>query len=274
LLSLLIFVGSPPRSAAATVFDVTVLALCCATGPFSILLLPIAVVVACQRREAWVVRRAAVFAAATILTVVAMQWSGSRLHPNIEQLGASFRGFCNIVAFQIVAPVFWGENPTPRLAPRPEVLAWLSYAGTVAGLALALAAFRRGSLAVRCFLLFVGLALAASLASPLASLKEAQWVALQRPGTAHRYWLLPELAVMVSVVTIACTATHRLTRAVGFGLIGMMALAAATQWRLPPLPDLRFERSVAAFRALPVGAQMRIPILPNWNMTLTRTAAD
>ncbi len=274
LLSLLIFVGSPPRSTWATVFDVTVLALCCATGPFSILLLPIAVIVAWRRRESWVVRRSAVFAAATILSVAAMQWSGSRLHPNIAQLGASFHGLCTMVAFQIVAPVFWGENPSARLASRPELLGFLSYAGTAAGLALVLAALRRGPMAVRCFLLFVALSLTASLASPLASLKELQWVAMQRPGAVHRYWLLPELAIIVSVVTIACTARHRVTRAAGAAMIVVMAMTAAGRWRMPPLPDLRFDRSVTAFEALPVGAQMRIPILPNWTMTLTRTARD
>ena len=82
------------------------------------------------------------------------------------------------------------------------------------------------------------------------------------------------LFLAVSVVAIACTATQRIARTVGFGAIAVIAIAAATQWRMPPLPDLRYDRSVAAFKALPVGAQMRIPILPNWNMTLTRTADD
>ena len=53
-----------------------------------------------------------------------------------------------------------------------------------------------------------------------------------------------------------------------------MLVVVVLQWRMPGLPYLRYAQSVASFQALPIGAQMRIPILPNWTMTLTKTARD
>jgi len=274
VLCCLILIAPPPRTLWTRIFDGTMLAICCVTGPFAIVLLPIAAVVAWQRRDSWTLKRGALFAAGALITMVAMQVSGARLHPRLGGLGASVAGFVNMLAFQVVAPVLWGTNPTPQLAAHPAVAVLLSYVLAGAGLVLVASAFIRGGTEVRCFLLFAALVLAASLASPLAGVKEPAWLAMQRPGATHRYWLLPELAVVVAVVTVAFTARSQVVRTVGTLLIGVMVVVEAVQWRMPPLPDLRYPQSVAAFRALPIGAQMRIPILPNWAMTLTRTARD
>lgn len=273
VLCFLILIAAAPKSVWAKVFDVTALAVGSVTGPFVVFLLPVAAVMAWARRDPWAVGRGVILAVGAVI-IGSMIVSGSRpiAPPN---LGASVLGFCRIFAFQIFVPVFWGANDSMRLEQHPQWLSFVSCAVTVAGVAFLAYVFVRGSTEMRCFLLFVALQLAASLASPLASATEPQWVALQRPGATHRYWMLPEIGVSVAVVAMAAMATHRLARGACAALIGVILIVDVVHWRLPELPDLHFDQWVAAFEKLPVGATIRIPIPPpKWHFVITKTERD
>lgn len=272
VLCFLILLASPPKSVWAAIFDVTALSIGAVTGPFAIMLLPVAVVVARKHRDVWTMSRAGILCVG-VLIISAMVLQSPR-SMSLIGLGASVPAFCRIVTFQVFFPVFRGINTSAQYTRSPALLSFVSYAVPTAGLATLAYVFRRGSMEARCFLLFAALALAASLASPLASASEPQWLALQRPGATHRYWLVPELAVTVAFVALASTATHSLVRAVGASLVCVMLIVDITFWRLPDLHDFRFDSYVAAFRALPIGAHIRIPIPPNWSFDLTKTQRD
>lgn len=273
VLCCLILLAPPPRSARAAAFDVTVLSLGAFTGPFAICLLPVAVVVAWSRRDMWTVRRAGILCLGALVVPATVLLSARPKPP--AGLGASFPAFCRIVAFQVFVPVFRGVNNSAQLAQHPVLLSLVSYAVTAVGLAVLTYVFLRGSMEVRCFLLFAAILLAASLAKPLASASEPQWLALQRQGSTHRYWLMPELAVAVAVVWLAARAPNRIARAVSAALLCVMLIVDVAYWRLPDLPDLHFDTYVAAFKALPIGAHIQIPINPpGWSLELTKKPSD
>jgi hypothetical protein len=273
VLCCLILLAPPPRSVRAAAFDVTVLSLGAFTGPFAICLLPVAVVVAWSRRDMWTVRRAGILCLGALVVPATVLLSARPKPP--AGLGASFPAFCRIVAFQVFVPVFRGVNNSAQLAQHPVLLSLVSYAVTAVGLAVLTYVFLRGSMEVRCFLLFAAILLAASLAKPLASASEPQWLALQRQGSTHRYWLMPELAVAVAVVWLAARAPNRIARAVSAALLCVMLIVDVAYWRLPDLTDLRFDSYVAAFKALPIGAHIQIPINPpGWSLELTKKPSD
>jgi hypothetical protein len=273
VLCLLILVASAPKSAWAAAFDVGALVLGTVTGPFALFLLPIAAMLVWEHRDRWMIARAVILAIGSVAVTVLVS-SGTR-PISLAKLSASVLGFCRIIGFQIIAPVFWGSNPVPSLATTPALLTALAVTLTLLGSALMAYVFWRGNVAVRCFLVFTALQLAASLISPLASATEPQWIALERPGATHRYWMLPEVAVSVAVVVMAATVRARIVRGVFAALVVVMVLVDLVHWRVAPLPDLRFADSAAAFAALPVGQTLRIPIPPpKWTFVLTKTEWD
>ncbi len=273
VLCLLILLAASPQSPAAAIFDVTALSLGVVTGPFAICLLPVAIIVARRRRDLWTKVRAAIVCFGAILMPFTIILSPRQQTPG--GLGASFPGFCRIVAFQVFVPVFRGVNNSAQLAKHPVLLSLASYAVTAVGLAVLTYVFLRGSMEVRCFLLFAAIVLAASLAKPLASANEPQWVALQRQGSTHRYWLMPEMAVAVAVVWLAAKAPNRVARAVSVALVCVMLIVDVAHWHLPDLVDLHFDTYIAAFKALPIGGHIQIPINPpGWSFELTKKPGD
>lgn len=272
ILCFLILVASVPRSGWAAAFDVAFLALGAFTGPFSLLLLPVAAVVAWVRRDRWTLARAAIVGLGAVTLPFAM--AGSMRPKSIGGLGASVTAFCQLLTFQVFVPVFRGINNSVQFLHPPSLLPTLSYVATAVGLTALAYVFVRGGLEVRCFLMFATMLLAASLANPAASAVEPQWVALQKRGSPPRYWFVPELAVTAAVVSLACTAGHRVLRAIGAALVVVMLVVDISYWRLPALPDRGFAHYVAAFEKLPVGQQMRIAIPPNWTFSITKTARD
>ncbi len=272
VLSFLIVVGCPPKSAWGTLFDVTMLSIGVATGPFALFLLPVAGIIALDRRDRSALLRAGIVCVGVALLPMFM--FGSARPSSFAKLGASVEGFCTIVTFQVIVPVFRGINTIKHYMHPQAFLAFLSYTVAAAGVALLVYVALRGSVEIRCFLLFAALVLAASLASPLAGVREAQWTALQMPGAPSRYWLIPELAVAAAIVSFASTASNRVVRALGAVLICVMLAADVTHWHLPALPDRHFAHYAAAFEKLPVGAKMRIPTPPSWVFEITKTDRD
>ena len=166
-------------------------------------------------------------------------------------------------------------NPSAGFAQRPRLLLALSYVLTALGLTLLTYVFARGSLEIRCMLVFAAVVLAASLASPLATPNGLQWEALQQPGSTHRYWYLPELAVAAAVVWIATASRHRLLRIAGAVAVCIMLYNRRSLLATASAADMHFETYAVAFQALPVGSAMRIPINPaGWVVDLTKTSRD
>jgi hypothetical protein len=272
ILSFLIVVAAPPRSTWAAAFDVVALGLGALTGPFAAVLFPVAVAVAWVRRDRWSMIRAGILCLGALTLPFTLTSSIRRT--SIGGLGASLAGFCQLLTFQVFAPVFRGFNNSVQFLHPPSLLAAVSYTATIVGLAFLVYVFVRGSLEVRCFIVFGALLLAASLANPAASSVEPQWTALKKTGSPPRYWFIPELVVTAAVVSFACTAGHRVLRMLGAGLVVVMLVVDVAYWRLPDLPHRGFPKFVAAFKALPVGKELKIPIPPNWTFKITKTERD
>jgi hypothetical protein len=199
----------------------------------------------------------------TVLTT-----AGARLNTT---LGASLSSFVQIVAGQIVLPLFLGRNPFDPLTSNPakEMLASVV---TIAALFALVYALAKGSLELRCFIIFALLVLTAALTYPTLEPVRDQWDVFLVPGQGLRYWYLPRLALMATLVWLLGRQRPTATRLVAAVLTCVMVSALVTHWRYPALPDFRFDSYVRVFEQLPPGATGRFRLNPGgpWIMTLIK----
>jgi hypothetical protein len=313
VLACLVIIAEVPRSRAGRVFDVVILTLFSLTGPFCVLLFPVALLRTLWRmphfldfardkpfarlwrkepalslpkggmtpapqsanaklsqsesRWRWV-QLALLAAGGLVQGLTVLTTAGARLNTT---LGASVSKFVQIVAGQIVLPVFLGRNPfDPLSASLGKIL--LASVLTFAALCAFAYGLTKGSLALRGFILFALLVLTAALAYPTIEPVHNQWVPFLVPGQGLRYWYIPKLALMATLVWLLGSQRPMAIRLLAGVLACVMGVALVTHWRYPALPDFRFESYVQAFEQLPPGATGKFRLNPGgpWVMKLVK----
>ena len=284
VLACLVIIAQPPRSRWGRVFDVVVLMLCALTTPMGMLLLAVAVartvlpllvhrpanagIASPEMRWRWVqLSLLAVCALAQITTLLTT--AGARLNTT---LGATAAKFSRIVAGQIVLPVFLGSNRLDHLADDPARISLLAFAITIVTLLVCLYALLDGSPELRCFIFFALLVLTAALTFPTVEPIQYQWDAFLVPGQGVRYWYIPRLAVMATLIWLLGRQRRVAIRSLAGILVCVMTFSAMKYWRYPPFPDFHFQSYVQTFEQLPPGATGHFRLNPGgpWIMRLVK----
>ena len=277
VLACLMIIAEAPRSWAGRVFDVVVLALFALTGPFCVLLFPVALARTLgplwfrqsTKTDRWHwVQLSLLGAGGLVQGLTVLTTAGARLNTT---LGASLGKFVQIVAGQIVLPLFLGRNPFDPLTSDPGKVIMASVV-TIAAFFAVFYALERGSMALRCFVVFALLVLTAALVFPTIEPIRYQWDPFLVPGQGLRYWYLPRLALMATLVWLLGRQRPTATRWLAGVLVCIMGFALVTHWRYPALADFRFDSYVRVFEQLPPGATGRFRLNPGgpWIMTLTK----
>jgi hypothetical protein len=264
LLACLILLSFAPRALGWRIFDVSVVVIFGLSGPFVVMLLPLALVFWYGRRQAWTLVLSALLAVCAIVQISALL-----------QMSASGR-----------VKMFLAPTATLFL----QLLAGHVYLGALLGMwgfagqnlvSLALVAIGATALVAYCFwkaelewkllIVFCFLAFAAALKYPM--VPAPQWPVLAKsPGI--RYWFLPTLAFAWVLAWGARNTRPRFIRILAtLGLI-TMSYGICRDWSYPPMPDRGFRNYARWFRVAPPGAILTIPILPNgdWTMRITKHA--
>jgi hypothetical protein len=270
VLAFLVLVSEPPASRAGRLFDIGVLALCALTGPFCILL--VATMLALRRLpwDSWHYVRLSPLGGGAILQAGSLLFSArqQRAHPAI---GASFAGYCRIVAGQIVDPVLEGRYRLQHWAHSPRGVLAAAATLTVLATAAGLYAFLKGSFVLRSFLLFAGLVLGSSLVFSVAPENATLWSQLAVPGAGARYWMIPEVALIVVVVWMTGSQHPRALRLLATTLTCVMIVGIVKHWRYPALQDFDYPEQIGLFQKAQPGTAVRILIPPpGWEMTLIK----
>jgi hypothetical protein len=261
-LAFLVLVARSPATRGARCFDLGVLAMCGLSGPFCLMLLPIAGLRLWHERSRDDFSKVAVLLAA-LFVQAAMYFGGPAGARSAAPLGAGPRMLARIVATQVLLGAELGYRTISRL---PDAAFWqgnvLPVCICAAALVLAAVALLRGGWALRGLCLFAGLVLAAALAKPQVSQTHAQWPFLAVPPIGNRYFMMPMLAWIGVVFTLAADRNRALRG------IGIVLLAIIVGWGIPrgwkyidfPRPD--FVSAARAFETTPVGRVMSFPQLP------------
>jgi len=305
VLACLVIIAEVPRSRAGRIFDVVVLLLFALTGPFCVLLFPVALVrtiaqlphpfallwrkepalsspksgttpasesekrKSSQPESHWPWVQLSVLAAGGLVQgLTVLTTAGARLNTT---LGASVNKFVQIFAGQVVLPVFLGRNPFDPLTGGPARIIMASGL-TIAALFAIAYGLAKGSLELRCFVLFALLVLTAALAYPTVEPVRYQWAPFLVPGQGLRYWYIPKLALMATLVWLLGRRRPVAIRLLAGVLTCVMGVALVTHWRYPALPDFRFDGYVRTFEALPSGATGQFRLNPGgpWIMVLVK----
>jgi hypothetical protein len=143
---------------------------------------------------------------------------------------------------------------------------------TALGITILLYALKYASVELKLFILFSFCVLALSLARPLAGTPDQpQWEWMRFPGTANRYYFLPIMAFVASLLWIADQGRPQSVRHAGIVLLLLLSLGVRRDWRYPAFTDMHFSEYAAQFQAAPSGTRMVIPINPPpWKLQLTK----
>jgi hypothetical protein len=274
LCAFLVLIASAPKTAAGWSFDVLILLLCGLTGPFCILLLPIAIFLAWKNRD----RRHRAFAGILVALSMVQAWAihlGSSGDPfdhrltGLKAMGPTPALFARILASQIYLGTLLGGNgfgANPGLVPL-IVFTCIAIAGT----ALVVYCFMKASVEMRLFLAFASMPFAAALISCTGNPPPgvAVWPLFAASG-GIRYWFFPTLAFAWTILW--CFEVRRgALRTLAAGLLCLMSIGVLRDLRHPAFKDVQFAEHARRFEAAPAGATVTIPENPDgWSAQLVK----
>ena len=271
VLAFLIVSGAVPRTPTGRVFDAVGLILSGLSGPFCIMLAPVAGWLWFRQRSFDAGARF-ICVAGTAAIQLAMLVLTTRTGRPRPDLGASWDRLDHILVVKIEFGLVLGARITSRLVRSPlwsdglvvDLLA-------AAGVAVLLVALWRGASLFRLFALYGGLITVASLASPVTTAGQPAWAVLASPASGQRYFLFPMLVFAAAFVSLAVDPRPWLSRlgillclGTGCGILG--------DWLCPSLRHNDFVATAEAFQAAPAGTRMAVPVYPTGTgpMVLTK----
>lgn len=273
LLSFLILISDAPTSRAGRGVEAAVLLLNGLSGPFTLLLMPIAAWEFWRRRDGWSGCRLGLLGVTTMIQLGCILTTAAATRTPTP-LGAGPMELLTILGRQIAFGGVLGLRAMGLLL-RLEVMVGSTLPSIVMGagcLALLAVAMWYAPRPLRQFALLAACILVAALASPVVSLTEPQWHAMARPGGGARYFLMAILVWFAALVTLAIRAPV-VPRRIAQGLLVATLAGVAGDWRYPMVRDeaARFSVQAAAFSTAQAGARVDFPIRPRGSvMTLVK----
>ena len=267
LLAFLVIAAAPPIGRAWHIFDALAVCLSALTGPFCLILVPVAALKYWHRRESWKLVLLGILAAGAVLQTLSLL---SHTRPSSAPLGADLATFLHITGRHLFASAVLGGRGYIALAK----FGWLEISvltvANILGIAGAIYCFVRGPIELRMLILFSLLIVTGALVSPAVSPDRPQWLVMATDNTALRYWFIPNFCLFVSLIYLAARGPHGAVRAAAGLLLAVSLTGIAADWRIPPYKDLDFQIFAAAFKNAPAGEPFEIPINPDWKMTLIK----
>ena len=262
LAACLLAFARPPATWLGRIFDVAVFLVSGLTGPFCLVLLPLAAVFWWIRRGRWLVTVMSVLTLTSLVQMSQLFHTGHAAR-GVPDLGATPALFARILAGHVYLGSLIGRNGYAHWKPMTFLLPV-----ALAGTALLVYSFLKAGLERKLVLLFCFLLFAASLWHPLASRPVAVWE-LFIESRGMRYWFFPMLGFLWSLVWQATQPGPQ--RPVFSLVLLLLARGVIFDWRQLAPPNLDFPSSARKFEAAPKGTLVEIPTLPEgWTMRLTK----
>lgn len=246
------------------VFDVCILLLSGLTGPFCLLLLPIAISMWWVRRGNWRIVITLLVAACAVTQLLVLYRADPAIRSSAP-LGASARLLIDLLSGHVfLAAILGFANYTERLLP---ILLFLV---TILGSGVFAYVLFKTKLEFRLFIIFSLLVFAASLKSPLVSRSDPQWEVLDH-AYGIRYWFFPMLAFVWSLLWCAQPGQSKWVRRFAAAMLVLMLIGIAKDWEYPAFSSHDFAQYAQKFDKMPRGETMVFPLYPDgWNMQLVK----
>jgi len=257
--ALILVVGAIPHTTPTRIADVCFLLACGLSGPFCFFLLPIAVIVACVKRERWRWMPVGVLAFCAVIQAWALVFLSAGTRSAV--LGATPYLFLRMLGENVFLAPFFGIQLVRLVNGTHAFLFELAVAA--AGTILSLLALLRAQMETRLFCLLAAMVFAASLLSPAVTTRPGVpgWQLLAE-ANGIRYWFLPALAFLWLLID-AAGSPSKVLKSISAPLLLLFCLCGALQWKQPAFPDLHFAEEAARFESAPIGATVILPENPD-----------
>ena len=264
VIACLILFAAKPRYLEWRIFDVCIVLIFGLSGPFVVMLLPLALIFWYFRRQSWTIVLSIMLAVCAVVQISALLNLSSSGRVKMF-LSPTAELFLQILAGHVYLGALLGTFGFEGQAVPVLLLV------SIVASALIAYCFWKAPLEWRLLLAFCFLAFAAALKYPM--VPAPQWPVLAKsPGI--RYWFLPTLAFAWVLVWETMATQQRIVRTVSIVGLITMCYGILRDWRYPAFPDLGFRSYARWFAVAPAGAMLTIPILPggDWRMRITKHA--
>lgn len=268
LLACLVLLAPATESRAWRIFDGIVLVVTSFSTPIAILLVPAAAALWWKRRQRWSTISLALLVPGALTEACVAMLSHTR---QVAENGASLHFLAGILGRQIFYSALLGWHAQIWLDPESN-LAVVEAIATIAGVAIILYTLRYAPFELKVFVLFCFAVLALGLARPLAGPPgHPQWEYMYIPGRANRYYFLPMLGFLTSLFWLGRNAASpKVMRYFGIALLVLLPIGIVQDWSYLPFEDNHFPRYADQFEQAKPGTKVRIPIVPQMTMELTK----
>lgn len=265
VVALLILLGSmPPTGWPGWLADIGFTLVCSLSGPFSVLLFPLAWVVAFVRRQIWTKVLAGCLTLGAVVQLAVLVRQPVRIK---VPLGASVHTFIGIVGRQLFIATILGSKAT-RSHFHFASLLLLSLIGFI----IFAVCLWRASLAWRLFIISSFFIMAASLRWPLfpGDGRLSPWLWIENYGP-QRYWYVPGLAFLWACIWCASYCRASAMRIVTSLFLFVCLIGVTGDWKVASPGNSSFKESVLELKDAKPGQILRIQIAPaGWQMILTK----
>lgn len=270
ILACMVVLATPSSLLVWQAFDIGVILLSALSGPFSVLLVPIAAIIWWLRRRRWSFILLLGLTAGAVVQGIAILLTG---HSNRFQtsLGATPELFAKILASQVFLGALLGQHGSKFISSIFFGYSIIPILIAIAAIAAFLYCLLKAPLELQLFITFAAGVFCVSLLSPMVSDTMPQWTVLWRPGTGIRYWFIPMMA-FITILTwlLGAKQPRQLRLAAKIALVTMLA-GIIVDWRYPAFADLDFKNYSRQFVEAHKGTKVTIPINPpGWSMELTK----
>lgn len=267
-LAFLIIIAAPPEKTTGKIFDFAAVAFSAVSGPFCLFLAPIAAIKFWFERDKKTLGLLMILSFGCAIQAISIFFF-SHNRPTAPR-GASLDLFFKIIGGHWFLGAIVGEKGFEFLQNRSIWKNGGSVFVTFFGFAILIYAFLKSKIEMRLLLVFASLIIAAALVSPAISNDIPQWQAMSFPSVGVRYWLVPIFCFLLALFSLARTDKNHFVRVFASVLLIAMPIGIVADWRFPPYKNLDFSRHAAEFRSAETGAEITIPINPDWEMRLKK----
>lgn len=268
LLGCLILISTPPLSIKGRIFDLLAVSLMAVSGPFCLLLVPVAAAVLWRRREFHYAALMGITVGGAMLQTFSLLSFERPIQPD---LGIGLEPLAGILARHLAISPLIGSKGFEKLASTGLYGPALIYFAAALSIAVFGLMILRGTLELRLLATFSALIVIAALISPAVSPEPGQWAFIANNDTAIRYWFIPTFTLYARAISaIASRNGERLSRLAAAFALALLSVGMAADYRLPKLTDFRFGDYANKLRMAEPGTEVEIPINPNWKMTLIK----
>ncbi len=269
LLACMAVLATPSQNLIWRICDLGVVLLSSLSGPFSILLTPIAALRWWTYRHRWLFLLLLVLSAGALIQCLTLL-SNTRVPP--AALGATPTLFAKILAGQVFLASLVGQKGYAWIMPIHSLYLPVTLLALGIGVFALLYALFKAPLELRFFILFGASIFGTALASPATGdTTTPQWQLLWLPGVGGRYWFMLMLAFVTTLFWMLSLKKQRYLRMLATLALAIMLVGIALDWSHPAFTDFKFRVHANLFAQAPKGSKVLIPINPpGWNMELIK----